>query len=119
MEPNATNHEHAPNREFVGHTVVDEHDHEVGTVVDVAYDDGMGQAGSTSEHPAWLVVDPGLFRAEHWVPVTGTYRSAADDIVIPWDRELVKHSPKASNDHLMTPELAHDLALHYEIATLG
>lgn len=118
MDSNATHSDSTPNRDFVGHTVVDERDHVVGTVVDVAYDDGVNAAGTPSEAPVWLVVDPGKFRADHWVPVIGTYRSASDSIVIPWDRDVVKHSPKASDDHLMTPELAHDLASHYEIATL-
>ena len=118
MDSNARHDDVGPHPDFVGHTVVDEHDHVVGTVIDVAYDDGVGEAGSADEQPAWLVVDPGRFRADHWIPVVGTYRSADANIVIPWDRELVKHSPKASDDHLMTPELAHDLSLHSETATL-
>lgn len=104
--------------DYVGHSVVDEHDHEVGTVIDVAYDDGAANAGSAGERPAWLVVDPGLFRAEHWVPVAGTYRSASGSIVVPWDWELIKHSPKADDGHLMTPQLARELERHYEVSTL-
>lgn len=105
--------------EYVGHTVVDEHDREIGTVVDVAYDDASGGAGASSEAPRWLVVDPGLFKAAHWVPVAGSYRSASGSIVVPWDRELVKHSPKADDDHRMTPALEEELSTHYEIGSLG
>lgn len=104
--------------DFVGHTVVDEHDHEIGTVTDVSYDDAADRAGSAGERPAWLVVDPGMFRAAHWMPAAGTYRSADDRIVTPWDRELVKHAPKATDDHLMTPRLAHELERHYEVSSL-
>lgn len=105
--------------DYVGHKVVDEHDHEIGTVVDVAYDDATTGAGGVSESPSWLVVDPGMLRAAHWVPVAGTYRSASGSVVVPWDRELVKHSPKATDDHRMTPALERELAQHYEISTLG
>ncbi|HSJ91781.1 MAG TPA: hypothetical protein VK917_06915 [Ilumatobacter sp.] len=115
MEPN-TRHD-AAFPDYMGHMVVDEHDQEIGTVVDVTYDDASGTAGSLSESPSWLVVDPGLFKAAHWVPVAGTYRSASGNIVVPWDRELVKHSPKAADDHRMTPELERELSEHYEVAT--
>jgi hypothetical protein len=104
--------------DYVGHTVVDEHDHEIGTVVDVAYDDASSGAGSQTESPSWLVVDPGMFKAAHWVPVAGSYRSASDNIVVPWNRELVQHSPKAADDHRMTPALERELGQHYEIATI-
>lgn len=102
--------------EYLGVAVVDSREQEVGTVVDVAYDDQRRAAGSTTEQPTWLVVDPGMFRAAHWVPTAGTYRSSAGHIVLPWDRELVKHSPKADDDHVMTSELADELEQHYEIS---
>lgn len=102
--------------EYVGHTVVDEHQHEVGTVVDAVYDNDASMAGSSDEQPMWLVVDPGKFRAAHWIPVTGTYHSASGSIVIPWDRELVKHAPKASGDHLVSDDLRRRLVRHYELA---
>ena len=108
----------ATNTEFVGQKVVDEHDQEIGTVIDVAYDNDARTAGTPDEQPAWLVVDPGMFRAAHWMPVAGTYRSADGRIVAPWDRELVKHSPKASDDHLMTSDLVRRLEQHYETSTL-
>lgn len=125
MDPNphpdrfTDQHDTAAQPEYVGHTVVDEHDHEIGTVIDVAYDDASSGAGAVSEEPRWLVVDPGLFKAAHWVPVAGCYRSATGSIVVPWDRDLVKHSPKATDDHRMTPALEHELAAHYEISSLG
>ena len=112
MDSNATN------AEYVGQKVVDEHDQEIGTVIDVAYDNDARTAGTPDEQPAWLVVDPGMFRAAHWMPVAGTYRSADGRIVTPWDRELVKHSPKASEDHLMTSDLVKRLEQHYETSTL-
>ena len=104
--------------DYVGHTVVDERAQEIGKVIDVAYDDSSSGAGGLSESPSWLVVDPGVFKAAHWVPVAGTYRSASGNIVVPWDRELIKHSPKATDDHRMTPALERELTEHYELATL-
>lgn len=103
--------------DYAGHKVVDEHDHEIGTVVDVAYDDATSGAGATTETPSWLVVDPGMLRAAHWVPVSGTHRSASGSIVVPWDRDLIKHAPKATDDHRMTPALARQLTDHYELAS--
>ena len=104
--------------DYVGRTVVDERHRVIGTVVDVVYDNDVRGAGSTGERPAWLVVGPGMFRAAHWMPAAGTYRSADDRIVTPWDRELVKRAPKASDDHVVTPRLAGDLHRHYEVSTL-
>ena len=103
--------------EFVGHPGIDEHDHQIGTVVDVAYDDSSSGAGAVSESPTWLVVDPGMLRAAHWLPVAGTYRSASGSIVVPWDRDIIKHSPKATDDHRMTPALERQLTEHYELAS--
>lgn len=104
--------------DFVGHKVVDQHDREIGTVTDVAYDDDAATAGGAAERPTWLVVDPGMLRAAHWMPAAGTYRSADGRIVTPWDRELVKHAPKATDDHVVTPRLAHELERHYEVSSL-
>lgn len=112
MDTNATH------TEYVGHKVVDEHDHELGTVVDVAYDNDASEAGASVEQPSWLIVDPGKFRAAHWMPVAATYRSADGRIVVPWDREVVKHAPKATDDHVMTPRLAREIEQHYEVSTL-
>lgn len=107
-----------PDVDFVSHTVVDEADHTIGTVVDVVYDDRSDSAGSADERPAWLVVAPGRFKAQHWVPVAGSYRSATGNVVVPWDREIVKHAPKASGDHLLTARLRDELRAHYELDTL-
>jgi hypothetical protein len=59
-----------------------------------------------------------MLRAAHWMPVAGTYRSADGRIVVPWDKELLKRSPKATDDHMMTPRLARDIEQHYEVSTL-
>lgn len=104
--------------DHVGRTVVDEHQHVIGIVVDVVYDNDMPGAGASGEQAAWLVVDPGMFRAAHWMPAAGTYRSADGRIVTPWDRALVRRAPKANDAHVMTPGLAHELERHYEVATL-
>lgn len=106
----------SPHHDYVGRTVVDEHQHVVGTVVDVVYDNDAPGAGQAEEQPTWLVVDPGMFRAAHWMPATGTYRSSDDKLVTPWGRDVIKRSPKATDDHVVTPRLVHALERHYETA---
>ncbi len=104
-----------PHTTFVDHKVLDEHDHEVGTVTDVVY-------GATNDHPeaddadrvpTWLVVDPGVLRAAHYVPYEGSYRTDDGDIVVPWSSEWIKSAPKAGSDHVVTDELRADLTEHY------
>ena len=48
---------------------------------------------------------------------TGAPRPAAEQIlvVVPYDRAIIKHSPKASGQHVMTPDLERDLAVHYAL----
>lgn len=103
--------------DHVGRTVVDEHQHVIGIVVDVVYDNDGPVAGAAKDQPGWLIVDPGMFRAAHWMPAAGTYRSDDGRIVTPWDRDLVRRSPRATDAHVITPRLAHELEHHYGVAT--
>jgi len=90
--------------------VVDPTGEKVGRVTDVLYDnDGLD--------PTWLVVNPGLFRAEHFVPVDGALVEGDDQLVIPYDAETVKASPKARSDHMLTNPLRSVLEEHYQIAS--
>ncbi len=59
---------------FTGHQVVDERGERVGQITDVLYDDPNADVigdPSISSQPTWVVVDPGLLRAAHYVPVAG------------------------------------------------
>lgn len=90
-------------------SVVDPTGEKVGRVTDVLYDkDGLD--------PSWLVVNPGVFRAEHFVPVDGAVPEGDDVLVIPYDVDTVKSSPKARNDHMLTNPLREVLAEHYQLA---
>jgi hypothetical protein len=96
---------HAGN--LTGHPVVDDHHEKVGVISDVLYDDdGV---------PRWAVVDPGVMRAEKFVPVEGSYLSQEGELVIPFAKDQVKHSPKAPRDHVLDSRTEHVLEEHYEV----
>jgi hypothetical protein len=98
---------------FTGHEVLDENSQHVGKVTDVIYDD---PASEPTVEPTWLVVDPGLLRAPHYVPVAGSYRTEDGAIVVPWNKEWIKTAVKASGDHILTAEEREELQQHYTMA---
>jgi sporulation protein YlmC with PRC-barrel domain len=95
---------------FTDQQVIDQRGTKVGAVVDVVSDP------STLE-PQWLVVDSGTFKSTHYVPVLGSYQTAAGDIVVPYDADSVKHAPKAHRDHIVTPDVEHEIREHYGLAS--
>lgn len=111
---------------YTGHDVVDEQGNRVGKVVDVIYDDAatspVAAAVDTTDRngagrePSWLIVDPGVLRSAHYLPVAGSYRTADGSIVTPWDREWVRASAKAPGDHILTREHRDELVAHYSLA---
>lgn len=112
-------HQHQSGHEsavYTGHQVLDEHGDKLGTVTDVVYDDPSGVDVAVNPEPSWLVVDPGILRAPHYVPVEGSYRSQQHDIVVPWDKAWVKSAPKASGTHVLTATDRNELATHYQTA---
>jgi hypothetical protein len=92
---------------LTGHVVVDDHHEKVGTVSDVLYDDGG--------EPRWAVVDPGVMRPEKFVPVEGSYVTDDGEMVIPYGKDQVKHSPKAPRDHVLDSRTEFVLEEHYEV----
>jgi sporulation protein YlmC with PRC-barrel domain len=93
---------------YVGSTVVDEQGNTIGRVRDVIFDGAATQ-------PTWLVVKPGLLKAEHYVPTRGAYRSPDNDLVVPYHREHVASSPKARRDHIINHHERALLAQHFEL----
>ena len=91
---------------FTGRSVLDEHGLSLGSITDVVYDD-------RGIDPEYLVVDPGLFRAAHYVPVDGAYETSDGKIVVAWDKFWFKQAPKAPADHILTPVDRHELEIHY------
>ncbi len=59
---------------YTGHQVFDDRGERIGQVTDVIYDPTNDVIGDPliSPTPSWLVVDPGVLRAAHYVPVAGS-----------------------------------------------
>lgn len=93
---------------LTGSQVIDPKGQPVGKVKDVVYD-------GSDNAPTWLVVKPGLLQAEHYVPVRGAYRTDTDNVVVPFDRQMVKSAPKAASDHVVTSEQRALLVQHYHL----
>lgn len=103
---------------YTGHLVIDELGTNIGKVTDVVYDEQSDQSAgdAVGRLPDWLVVDPGMLRAAHYMPVAGSYRTADGTIVAPWDKDRVKSAVKASTDHIITREQREQLLHHYALA---
>ncbi|MDH3678701.1 MAG: PRC-barrel domain-containing protein [Acidimicrobiia bacterium] len=94
--------------EYRGSRLLDEHGTAIGDVSDVIYE-------GVSNEPTWLVVNPGLLRAEHYVPARGAYRTDDDKVVVPFSAEQVKTAPKAKGDHVLSNEVRSVLTQHYHL----
>jgi hypothetical protein len=105
---------------YTGHNVIDEHGNSLGKVTDVLYDDDIGSVDTSNpdapRSPSWLVVDPGVMRAAHYLPVAGSYRTDDGTIVTPWDKDWVKSALKAHHDHVLTRDERAELIAHYALA---
>jgi ribosomal 30S subunit maturation factor RimM len=93
---------------YRGHDVVDPDHRLIGTISDVLYD----QQGDAE----WAVVDLGLLRSAHYLPVAAGYMSEAGEFVVPFDKAVVKGAAKADRRHFMDSSTENQLVLHYEIA---
>jgi len=102
---------------YIDHDVIDEAGDQIGTVTDVLYEDPpIGAIGGGAQaQPTWLVVDPGFLRAAHYVPVAGSYRTETGAVVVPWNKDWVRHGVKAKGDHLLTDEDRNLLTQHYAV----
>lgn len=94
--------------QFRGHDVVDSDYRLIGTIDDVMYD----QSGE----PTWAVVNLGLLKSSHYLPVTSGYLAEDGKFVVPYDKRTVKSAPKAQRDHVLAPEVEAKLQEHYEVA---
>jgi hypothetical protein len=93
---------------YRGHRVVDDHHRPIGKVTDVIYDE-VGVA-------KWAVVSPGVFRAEHFLPLDHAYLSLEGNLVVPFDKRTVARSPKAERDHVLSPITERALEQYYQLA---
>jgi sporulation protein YlmC with PRC-barrel domain len=94
------------NTSFNHCVVMDPDGHKVGTVSDVVSD-------AATLEPRWLVVDTGMLRASHYVPITGIVRTDEGEIVVPFSKETVQQSAKAHGDHVLTTSEEGELAAYY------
>jgi len=98
---------HQPPAGYRGHDVVDLSHRLIGTISDVVYDNDGG--------PEWAVVDLGLLRSSHYLPIAAGYMSEAGEFVVPYDKKVVKAAPKADRSHLVDRTMEHELQQHYEL----
>ncbi len=92
---------------YRGHDVVDPSHRLIGTISDVVYDNQGG--------PEWAVVDLGLLRSSHYLPIAAGYMSEAGEFVVPYDKKVVKSAPKADRSHLVDGTTKTELHRHYEL----
>ena len=105
---------------YTGHDVLDTHGHHVGKITDVIYDDAVSAPVEVAEsptEPAWIVVNPGVMRAAHYVPVAGSYRTDEGTVVVPWDKDWIKSATKASGDHVLNADQIEELVTHYSLSS--
>ena len=77
---------------------------------DVLFDD-------RNMEPRWAVVKiPGLLGGEHFMPVDNSYVDEDGNLIVPWNKDIVKKAPKPGGDHVMTPEVASELREYYGAA---
>ncbi len=96
-----------PSGGYRGHDVVDPTHRLIGTISDVVYD--------SSGDPQWAVVDLGLLRSSHFLPIAAGYMSEAGEFVVPYDKRIVKSAPKADRRHLVDSATTQRLRRHYEL----
>jgi uncharacterized protein YrrD len=89
-----------------GLKVIDENGASVGFVSDVIRDNG-------SIEPAWLVVDCGWLRSEHYVPAEGSLVTSNDEVILPFEKKWVRAAPKAAEGHVLTSAIRRRLAVYY------
>ena len=92
---------------YRGSDVVDPDQRLIGTIDDVVYDD-RGQ-------PIWAVVELGLLRAAHYLPMAAGYLTENGKFVVPYDKSTVKAAPRARRDHVIDRSDEAELIRHYEL----
>jgi len=96
---------------LAGSQVLDPRGQKIGRITDVVFE-------GSHAWPTWLVVKTGWFRAEHFVPVRGSYRTESSRVVVPFDRRHVRSSPTAGSDHVISARTRALLAQHYHLSDL-
>lgn len=88
--------------DFLNRTAVDPEGNKIGSVGQVYLDDRSGEAN-------WISVNTGLFgMKEHFAPVFGSTVRGEDELVLPFNKDVVKNSPDIDDpNHLSVAEQEH------------
>jgi hypothetical protein len=92
---------------YRGADVIDPEQRRIGTIDDIVYD--------ANGAPRWAVVDLGLMRTAHYLPIAAGYLSDNGTFVVPYDKHTVKAAPKAGRDHSVDRAVEAQLIEHYEL----
>ena len=93
--------------QYIGRRAVDPQGSKIGSVGQVYLDDETGQ-------PDWVTVNTGLFGTrENFVPLRGS-RIDGDDLVLPFEKDVVKDSPEIPDVSHLDPDEEQALYAYYE-----
>jgi uncharacterized protein (TIGR02271 family) len=91
---------------LIGRTAIDPSGSKIGTISDIYADDETDQ-------PVWLAISTGLFGTKvSFAPLAGA-ESSGGEVVIAYDKALVKDAPRAEADGHLSPEEEQQLYAHY------
>lgn len=96
---------------YEGHIVVDPEGETIGRVSKVIYDEA-------NTMPAWMVVDRGRLRSEHYVPAEGAYATSDERVIVPFAKRWIKAAPRAERSGLTDPT-RRELHIHYQLGQTG
>jgi uncharacterized protein (TIGR02271 family) len=93
--------------QYIGRRAVDPQGSKIGLVGQVYLDDETGR-------PDWATVNTGLFGSrENFVPLRGS-RIDGDDLVLPFDKDVVKDSPEIADSSHLDLDEEQSLYAYYE-----
>jgi uncharacterized protein (TIGR02271 family) len=93
--------------QYIGRRAVDPQGSKIGSVGQVYLDDETGR-------PDWVTVNTGLFGTrENFVPLRGS-RIDGDDLVLPFEKDIVKDSPEIAYTSHLEPDEEQALYAYYE-----
>jgi len=88
---------------------IDDHLTPIGTVTDIIYDSEQAM------EPRWAIVKTGVLGGERPAPLEGSYVADTGDLVLPFDKNTIKHAPKVPHDHVLTRRDEDEIAEYYDI----
>jgi uncharacterized protein (TIGR02271 family) len=93
-------------RGWQGRTLVDRDGDRIGTVDTIYLDDRTGE-------PEWALVNTGLFGTKSSFVPLAQATEAGDDVLVPYDKQLVKDAPRVDPDQHLSEAEERQLWRHY------